>query len=74
MLVDDYEKYTSDRQDVTEIRTDGTPEDTEREVLADDCMCIFFHSHTNRRPFQAALTRPSYFDVDADISKLQSKL
>jgi hypothetical protein len=38
MLVDEYEKYNNDRQDVVDINTDESAEDAEKEPLADDCM------------------------------------
>lgn len=37
MLVDDYEKYNNDRQDVVDINTDETVGDADAELLADDC-------------------------------------
>lgn len=37
MLVDRYEKYNNDRQDVVDINTDETVGDTDAEPMADDC-------------------------------------
>ena len=37
MLVDDYEKYNNDRQDVVDINTDETVGDADAEPVADDC-------------------------------------
>lgn len=42
MLVDEYEKYNNDRQDVVDISADETGEDTVTEPLADDCTLVFF--------------------------------
>lgn len=37
MLVDGYEKYNNDRQDVVDINTDEPVGDAEPELMADDC-------------------------------------
>ncbi len=37
MLVDDYDKYNNDRQDVVDINADEAVEDVEAEPMADDC-------------------------------------
>ena len=42
MLVDDYEKYNNDRQDVVDINTDETVGDVDTEPMADDCTFILF--------------------------------
>jgi hypothetical protein len=42
MLVDDYEKYNNDRQDVVETNADESVEDAEGELMADDCTLLFY--------------------------------
>jgi len=42
MLVDDYEKYNNNRQDVVETNTDESVEDAEVELMADDCTLPFY--------------------------------
>lgn len=37
MLVDEYEKYNNDRQDVVDINTEETAENAVAEPTADDC-------------------------------------
>ena len=37
MLVDDYEKYNNDQQDVVDINADETVEEAATEPTADDC-------------------------------------
>lgn len=37
MMVDEFEKYNNDRQDVVDISTDQTVENVEAEPMADDC-------------------------------------
>lgn len=43
-MVDDFEKYNNDRQDVIDINTDETVEDAETEPLADDCTSTWLHA------------------------------
>lgn len=38
MLVDEYDKYNNEQQDVVDINTDETVEDAVTEPTADDCM------------------------------------
>ncbi len=42
MLVDDYEKYNNDRQDVVDLNTDDTLGGTDAEPMADDCTFSLF--------------------------------
>lgn len=41
MMVDDYEQYNNDRQEVVNISPDDPSEDPEPEIRADDCMSPF---------------------------------
>lgn len=44
MLVDDYEKYNNDRQDVVDINADEKVEEAEVEPMADDCTLPGFYA------------------------------
>jgi hypothetical protein len=46
MLVDDYEKYNNDRQDVVDINADEPVEDAEVEPMADDCTFALFYERS----------------------------
>jgi hypothetical protein len=43
MLVDEYEKYNNERQDIVDISADETTEDGAGEPMADNCTSTLLH-------------------------------
>lgn len=66
MLVDDYEKYNNDRQDVVDINTDETVEIAETEPMADDCTSNPFY--TRILPFPCEVSGIPVTDIARSMS------